>query len=708
MQLTKFRVLGFRSVDDSGWVELDRVTALIGTNESGKTNLLLPLWKLNPASGGEIKPTADYPRKRYNAIRTAEVKPVFVEAVFELQEALRTKLVALTGSPEESFATTLVKRDFAGAHHVSFPGSSPVREVAASRLFAILADAEAEVQAAALTKAEEPLKEAMLEAVAQARAALGTEGVVPPGTVAGGMLKATHTALSGVDLSQAAKRSSISPAFGRALDAVGELVAEVSVPHPDDNAEARALVVAGMPKFVYYSNYGNLDSEIYLPHVIENMERRDLGSKEEAKVRTLKVLFDFVRLQPQEVLDLGRDLRRGRMDGEPTPAQIEAVAEKKKQRSILMQSAGAELTDRFRSWWRQGEYRFRFEADGDHFRIWVSDQRRTEEVELEGRSTGLQWFLSFYLIFLVESQDAHQGAVLLLDEPGLSLHPLAQRDLSQFFDSLSERNQLVYTTHSPFLVDPDHLDRVKAVYVRDDGTTAVSADLRASASESAQGKSIYPVWAALGLTVSDTMLQGAQPLLVEGVSDQYYLGAIKALLIGAGRIQPRREIVFVPTGGVKGIRATAAILASQEEEPPYALLDSDGAGVGLAQQIKGDLYQGFGDRLLMVSEFVPGIPGAEVEDLVPLGVMKQVVRRWIRGDEDFDDVVRDGAPIVPQIKAYAAQCGVPLDTGWKVELAKRVKARLLQGGVDALPGDAVARWAALFERVYRAHKAVSP
>lgn len=53
---------------------------------------------------------------------------------------------------------------------------------------------------------------------------------------------------------------------------------------------------------------------------------------------------------------------------------------------------------------------------------------------MEGRSTGLQWFLSFYLVFLVESQDTHSGCILLLDEPGLSLHPLAQRDLSDFFD----------------------------------------------------------------------------------------------------------------------------------------------------------------------------------------------------------------------------------------------------------------------------------
>ena len=54
MKLTRFRVTNFRSVKDSGWVDVDDVTALIGVNESGKTNLLLPLWKLNPALDGEI------------------------------------------------------------------------------------------------------------------------------------------------------------------------------------------------------------------------------------------------------------------------------------------------------------------------------------------------------------------------------------------------------------------------------------------------------------------------------------------------------------------------------------------------------------------------------------------------------------------------------------------------------------------------------
>ncbi|WP_374292785.1 hypothetical protein [Paenirhodobacter enshiensis] len=65
MKLKKFRVTGFRSVTDSGWIDASDVTALIGENEAGKTNLLLPLWKLNPSGSGEINLLDDMPRSRY-------------------------------------------------------------------------------------------------------------------------------------------------------------------------------------------------------------------------------------------------------------------------------------------------------------------------------------------------------------------------------------------------------------------------------------------------------------------------------------------------------------------------------------------------------------------------------------------------------------------------------------------------------------------
>lgn len=697
MRLTKFRVFGFRSVEDSGWIEVDRVTALIGTNESGKTNLLLPLWKLHPARGGEIKPTADYPRKRYNEIRTTDPKPVFISAQFELDPGLRKQIATMTSVDEDQVAVAQVDRDFEGEYSVGFPNANPTRHLDTDHILSLLTTARNEIEIAPATKTEEDLKAAMLTAIGESQDTVNAQSNDNSIHVAG--LRDIQSRLTKVDPEHATRRSSIAPPYGRLRDAIDALVEAGSIPHPRENADARSAVVAALPKFVYYSNYGNLDSEIYLPHVIENMKRDDLGAKEEAKVRTLKVLFDFVRLEPQEILELGRDFRPSpsRPYEEPTEEDIARISEQKKQRSILMQSASAELTQKFREWWRQGEYRFRFEADGDHFRIWVSDDRRPEEVELEGRSTGLQWFLSFYLIFLVESRDAHEGAILLLDEPGLSLHPLAQKDLSQFFDGLSGTNPLLYTTHSPFLVDPDHLDRVKAVFIADDGSTGVSPDLRVTEAKSAQGRSLYPVYAALGLTVSETLLQGAQAVLVEGASDQNYLSAIKLLLIRQGKIRPVRELIFIPTGGVKGVRAVAPILAGKDDEPPFALLDSDGAGAQLANQLRNELYVSCADRLVMVGTFVPDVKGAEIEDLIPTNLMATVVGRWLRGEEDFEDQVRPGEPIVRQIEEYAKKSGLELEKGWKVDLSRRVKARLLERGERDVLDEHWERWTRLFQ-----------
>ena len=111
-------------------------------------------------------------------------------------------------------------------------------------------------------------------------------------------------------------------------------------------------------------------------------------------------------------------------------------------------------------------------------------------------------------MFLVESEQHHQNAILLLDEPGVTLHPLAQKDLFQFFENLAQNNQILYTTHSPFMVDSNHLERVRSIYIDADGKTVASPDLRAA--ERLRGKnqpqSIYPAHAALGLSVSDTLL----------------------------------------------------------------------------------------------------------------------------------------------------------------------------------------------------------
>jgi len=693
MELLRFRVSKFRSVDDSGWIEVDDVTALIGTNESGKTNLLLPLWKLNPAKNGEINPIGDYPRKLFNQSRNLQEKPIFVEAVFDVGDNLADQLAKLTRMPAEAVREVNVSRDFDGCYDIDFPKSTPSRVVEAACLQALFDEAVEELERLKPLKTEQDLRESILQAVQHGRASItDTSGRTRE------HLDSMLAALCAVNTEQAPKTSVLVPRFERLRQDLTALLEEISEPHPAESEAARKLVLKHMPRFVYYSNYGNLDSEIYLPHVIENLKRQDLGTKEMAKARTLRVLFQFVGLQPQEILELGRDFSDPTdPTRQPTIEEIEAIAEKKKKRSILLQSASALLTQRFREWWKQGDYRFRFEADGNHFRIWVSDDRRPEEVELENRSTGLQWFLSFYLVFLVESEEAHAGAILLLDEPGLSLHPLAQKDLSVFFDGLAATNQLMYTAHSPFLVDADRLERARKVYVAKDGTTKATADLRSGDDDPSQRGAGYAVLAALGLSVADSLLIGCTPVIVEGPSDHHYLGAMKNLLVAAGRLKTGRELVFPPAGGAKTVRAVASILGARDENLPMALFDSDVPGKKLAQELRSSLYAAAKDRVLEVGTFIE-MEGSEIEDLLPSELIVQQLDRWQREPEQaFAEVYQPGQPIVPQIEAWAATHHLELARGWKVELAKRVKQYLLQRGPGAVLDTTLQRWGQLFD-----------
>lgn len=691
MRLTRFRVTNFRSVENSGWVDVDDVTALIGVNESGKTNLLVPLWKLNPAMGGEIQPTSDYPKRNFGAIRRAPQDYCFITVEFETGP-LAGELAKKAGVSTEEASLVSVKRYFNGDYAVSFPLRQASVNLDVSQVRELIATANSSLADAAPSKQDEKLKEAVLAKLREM-----AEFMVEP-TLSAAQASAFRQDMQLLIQGRDKGTSSVYGPVTDLLEAMDSLNSEVI---RSSSAKKNALVdmvIGALPRFVYYSEFGNLDSEIYLPHVVQNLRRTDLGPKEAAKVRTLRLLFKFVRLEPSEILELGEDSADSHSDEhELTADEIRETGLKKRERSILLQSASAILTEKFRNWWKQGDYKFRFEADGNHFRIWVSDERRPEEVELENRSTGLQWFLSFYLVFLVESEGKHQNAILLLDEPGLSLHPLAQRNLAAFFDSLSSFNRILYTTHSPFLIGAGQLGRARKVYVSENGTTKATPDLRQMDKDAGQEGAAYVVHSALSLNLAESMLLGCQPVIVQSPSDQYYLSMIKTLLIGMNKIAPKRELIFPPSGGSKTAGAIAGILTGRDESLPKLVLSCDEPGQQISQELKAGLYNGAEERVLSTDNYI-SLTNSSVEDLVPVAFFAQVVDRWERNTEvPFTEVARPGIPVIGQVEAWAETQNLVLPNGWKTEVAKRVKETALKKGISAFDAGTIARWTKLFQ-----------
>jgi hypothetical protein len=263
---------------------------------------------------------------------------------------------------------------------------------------------------------------------------------------------------------------------------------------------------------------------------------------------------------------------------------------------------------------------------------------------------------------------------------------------------LAKTNQILYTTHSPFLVDPDRLDQVRKVYAAEDGSTVCSPNLRQSGADPAQAGAAYAVYSALNLNVAESLLLGCLPVVVEGASDQHYLTMMKVLLISAGKIKPSRELVFPPAGGTKTLRITAAILTGRDESLPVVLLDGDHMGARMASELSSSLYKGEEIKILSTDEF-SRIKGSELEDLIPHERFVDAVDRVLRAsDQPFSEVATKGSPIVPQVEAWANREKIELPLGWKVQVAKRVKVLLLSRGIGSVESDLVEQWVALFAR----------
>lgn len=677
--LDRFKVTNFRSIEESDWIEVSDNSCLVGTNEAGKTNLLIALWKLNPANNEPIIPLNDFPRNIYSKYKIDKhSEDVFIQADFILDDKLANEISTELKCDYEQIKRVLVKRKYDGDYYISFPYSE-VRSFSCERIIEIFDIFKSEIEEEDFYIKETDENKKLLTDFIENERNNYIEDYFNKSQVL-----ETVSKLNLLIETNFKRKKNIPEFIQNKLSTKLTFFIDAFDAKPiTSTKEIRQKVLKKIPKFVFYSDYGNLDSEIFLPRVIEDLERDDLSESARAKVRTLEVLFKYVGLSPQEIYELGNDRKivvktldyNNRVvsteEEDLSDEEVKEWSEKKKERGVLLRSAATELSTSFKKWWLQGDYIFDFQADGNHFRINVSDKLRPEQIELEGRSRGLQWFFSFFLVFLVETKEEHSNTVLLLDEPGLSLHPIAQYDLAKFFKKLSEENQLIYTSHSPFLVDMDNLANVKAVYIDSEtGRTKISSNLRYNDLDSE--KSIYPVHAALGLTVSDTLLLGCKPILVEGPSDQIYLTLIKRFLIGNGNLKYSKEIVFIPTGGVKGMSPVSKLVASRDNELPTVLLDSDKAGEDFQKLLKSGKYIEQKDKVLGVKEFI-GENIYEIEDLIEPETLIKIIDKKYRAENEFEDFHKANHPIVDQIEDWAKKENIVLEKGWKVEIARELQ-----------------------------------
>jgi len=593
--LKRFRICNYKIIDDTHWVPIDaRVTAFVGKNEAGKSSILRSLWKSKNVVEKTFDKLLDYPRDRYAKERKDTQDVAFLE--FELNatetEALAAQFpVSVAVKPTMLTFTTRYKGEENTETVVAF--EADVEEHCQIRTDEARSVIEKIASAVALVSGSEDTAKALAAARQQ---------LVPLTQLwdakASQSLTAAKTAFAQWVNADATRSDTVLPEKKR-LDELIELAKQ-----GDPSSKARTWALENRPAFIYFDNYGQLETRIHLPAY---MGRR---TTQDEKVRTQTALFEKSNLDPQEVLNLGRQRDGGETD--------EQVRRRKDKRSALLDSASFGLTGEWVEWWDEKRHRLHFDADGEDLVLKVSDEHNEFPIPFEERSHGFQWFFSFYLVFLVESAKAHKGAILLLDEPGLHLHPTLQYKLIRLFDRISETNQLLYTTHLPFLVDGEHLERVRTVHLAGPNPqkTVVSNDVRPTGDRD----TLFPLQAALGYSIAQTLFLGQRSVIVEGITDYWIIKALDAAVgSGRGAIGLHPDTVLIPTGGTSRLMPLASIMLATTgvgERRMLVLLDSDAAGSNAAHRVTRELFADDESRVMLLAPSL-GLEHATIEDIVP-------------------------------------------------------------------------------------------
>lgn len=536
MRLKQFTVREFMSVWDSGPVDVDdKVTSLVGKNEAGKTALLTALYRTNPIvpAHSEFIETYDYPKREVEDYRfeveNGDRQPaVVVHCLYELEND-DVEAVSSVFGPDALPEAEFTRSTYYGKNNSIF--NMPVNEEAARKY---LAD-------------DDNLPEALQEQLAGAanwsefRAFLG----------------------------QAEQAESV-----QALMHLVDSFIKKGLAHYIFNI----IIWPRAPKFLYFDEYYQMEGQANLNALIKREDEGALRSSD----HPLLGLISLARLDHREL------------------AKTKNTAELKNK----LEGAGNYLTRRIMKYWSQNQHvKMEFDVrDGkpedpegmrEGLNVWgeVHDTVHWAHTPLGSRSRGFVWFFSF-LAWYEDIKRKKENVILLLDEPGLTLHGRAQGDLLRYFEQELSKHQLIYTTHSPFMIDPGNFERVRIVQdlgidsdeplPKDQDGTKVLKNVFDAIDDS-----LFPLQGALGYDIHQTLFIGPNSLVVEGPADLMFLQSMSAELAREGRTALSDQWVITPVGGAGKVPTFVALLAPQKGMNVATLLDIQKQD----EQMIGDLYK---------------------------------------------------------------------------------------------------------------------
>ncbi len=559
MKLETVQVTNYRCVEDSEPFDLDQVTCLVGKNESGKTSILTAIHSLNPHSGGAVDKVRDYPRRflaDYSE-RHPRGDARFLRTVWQYDQADLDALVALFGPAASSLTSVEISKSYGGDITWTFGIDE---EQVVKHLIATSGLHDEERRALEHAKTVDALK-----------------------TAFDGATSDRHRAFE------------------------QRLKKEFPESNGGLNHAAWKLIQERLPKILYFSQYTRMQGQVAL---------KDLQAREKAK--TLRE-NDHIFLSLCELAGAPLEDVATINQFEPMLAKFEAASNK--------------ITSEIFEYWTQNRYlevQFRRDHaepgdpaplnDGYIFRTRILNQLHRASLIFDERSAGFVWFFSFLVLFSQLKKRHGTNLLILLDEPGLNLHARAQEDLLRFIhERLAPSYQVIYTTHSPFMVPADDLLSVRTVEdVLEQRPTGGPPIVHGTKVRSDVLKvdrdTLFPLQGALGYEITQSLFVGRDTLLVEGPSDLLFLRAFSEhLLAHGGRgLSPRWTIC--PVGGLEKVGAFLSLFGGNKLS--VAVLVDVGHGqkrtVEELKRLTDVLRKG---RILTIPTYA-GQQEADIEDLL--------------------------------------------------------------------------------------------
>ena len=596
MRLVKARIKGYRSIKDTGYFDVEKMkTIFVGPNESGKTAVLQALQKLNPPEGiSGFNPLRDYPRSDYDThIKHNGVDPskfVVVEGYFKLDDEEKGKM-------PEGFKDII----FVYGRYLN---NNTWRRIDGGKPYPTYAEIEKDLVR-------------MIAHIDDMYQKANSPTDTPPTSLPSAAIKTILNGINATVTIQSDLAKNILVWFDNNYKYVDENNAKEeqrfdriknTVEITLTRIKALDMCISMLPKFVLFNNYFRIKPSIHLQKLADRTEQNLLDDDQYDYGNNC--LLKYLGFTARELSKAGDTSSLDLND----PIQFEKYKAQLDERTYSINAATIRLTDAIVDVWnpkkdKKDASKLRITVDGQYLKVVVEDELGVE-VELDQRSEGFQWLVSFFIVFFAEATDKHKNAILLLDEPGMSLHALKQVEFQETITKLSVKNQAIFTTHSPFLIGVNELDKVRVVEMTD---RSIGTKINTSVTATDSG-ALLPLQEALGYDLAQSLFFHKKNLVLEGLTDYWYIESVSQLLKEEGKTGLDESIALLPANCATKVVYFATILHAQNMKVA-ALLDSDAEGDQAAKQ--DTLVNALGNKKILRTKDVysGAVSKVEIEDL---------------------------------------------------------------------------------------------